>query len=435
MEKFIKLAEQMGADEAEFFHQHSKIYEYLTLNDALHQKEFDVDDGYGVRVLKDGRVGFSFFSDEKNAGEAARLALRMSKFSERCDIEFPRRQRYARALSFDKKIERFDERDAKETLDAMLSKIEENAKPTECMLAHGTALVEIANSSGLRASDSHTLFSVYAQARAGNNIGHDSGASSFLAGVNVEKIGQHAGELARKMVGARLTKTRKTAVVFELCALQEMLFMMLAPAVNGERGRRGISFFCGKKGARVASESLTVCDDPLLPHGLGTRAFDGEGSASRKKFLIIKGVFSEFLYDLRTLALMRKNGAGNSKGCSPGNAARGGYTSLPRISPSNLVIGRGAIGDLVADCDEGLLVHSFMGEHTSNELTGDFSVQANIAFEVKNGEERGPVKAALISGNFFELIKNIAGIEKKQQSTGILISPRIAFSDVQVIGG
>jgi predicted branched-subunit amino acid permease len=49
------------------------------------------------------------------------------------------------------------------------------------------------------------------------------------------------------------------------------------------------SFLEGKLGERVGSERLDLADDPLVPRGLGSRLFDGEGLAARRLTLFERG--------------------------------------------------------------------------------------------------------------------------------------------------
>ena len=44
----------------------------------------------------------------------------------------------------------------------------------------------------------------------------------------------------------------------------------------------------------------------------------------------------------------------------------------------------------------------FLGAHTANPISGDFSVEAMNAFKIENGEIKHPVKKAMLSGNIFK---------------------------------
>jgi PmbA protein len=53
------------------------------------------------------------------------------------------------------------------------------------------------------------------------------------------------------------------------------------------------------------------------------------------------------------------------------------------------------------------------GAHTANSETGEYSVLANPAILYENGEAKGWVRGAMISGNFYEELKSsIIGLSK-----------------------
>jgi PmbA protein len=72
---------------------------------------------------------------------------------------------------------------------------------------------------------------------------------------------------------------------------------------------------------------------------------------------------------------------------------------------------------------------SMHGSHTSNPTTGDFGMEVNIAFI--NGK---PVRGFIMSGNIFDLLNNVIGLEKKQTRYANILAPKIAFSEVDLIG-
>ena len=118
---------------------------------------------------------------------------------------------------------------------------------------------------------------------------------------------------------------------------------------------------------------------------------------------------------------------------STANAVRGGYTSVPSISFSNLKL---EFDDLntVSDINNGVIVDSVMGAHTANPITGDFSVEARNAFEIRNGEITTPIKKAMLSGNIFKIMEEAAAASKQTRQLGSCIIPPIYVKSLRVIG-
>ena len=86
---------------------------------------------------------------------------------------------------------------------------------------------------------------------------------------------------------------------------------------------RKSSYLVGREGTRVASDLVTIVDDPLLRRAPGSRPFDGEGLASRKNVVVEKGI-------LRTYPLRLRTRRGSSSRESTASASRGGGAGVGR---------------------------------------------------------------------------------------------------------
>jgi len=426
MERILKIAERLGADSCEIFYSSSRSHSFSTVGDVIKTKEFDSDSGFGVRILKDDRIGFSYFTDLKKAEEAVKTAVSISKFSSEikgfefsCDKNFPNVEG-----TYDKKIGDLSADDAKNFIYALASGVKYHAEPIESDLDFGVSNIRILNSCGLDVSDKCTKISCSVQAGYENSSAHETGSSCSLD-LDFRAIGERAGLLAKQMYKPKKIKNQKTNVIFHQAALYDLFSTMLDPAVNGSKTRRGLSFFCGKENTQVAGDFLNVYDDPLYPRAIGSFGFDAEGSKAFKKPLIENGILKNFLYDIKNAAIA------NTK--TTGNCGRGDYSSPVFVSPSNMVVGSGNVNDLIRECKSGIYFYSALGWHTANSLAGDFSVSVDVGFEIEDGEITEGI-SGVIAGNFFEMLNKISGIEKKQEAFLDLISPKIGFYDMNAVG-
>lgn len=426
VEKVVSLALELGADEAEVFHSSGQSFLLTSVKERIHSKQFNEESGFGVRVLKKRGIGFSFFSREQDAERAIKNALDLSDYSEKTDFHFPEKQTIAKAKCFDKKISELNEEDGKKLLLELLGGVKKKARPTECFVSFGGGEVEIVNSSGLSAAEKYSELSLSAEAEFKGKTGHESQGSSFLD-LDVEKIGETAGERARDAGKASKITAGKYAVVFDVRAVYSFIFELLLPSFNGNIVRRGSSFLRGKLGKRIACEEFSLADDPFAC-AVNACSFDGEGIASEKKELVEQGVLKNFLFDLKTISLAK--GLERELNPSPGNCARENFDDAPGIGHSNLIVGSGSVSDLVRECKKGVYITSFFGTHTANKITGDFTVSLDCGYEIEKGELCKPIMGAMLSGNVFNLLERISGIEKKQEKHFELISPRIAFEKI-----
>ncbi len=427
MRNFVLLAEKLGADESEVCRLSGSSFSVSKEGADVETKEFSASEGYAIRVLKDRRVGFSYFAKGGDAEGGIKRALALSKFSHESGFHFPSSFDYREVETFDKRVESLSEEEGVRMLKQGTESVKKPAEAAKAGLDYGSSRMEIENSAGLSISRRSTYISCFFHCTHGKSSGSSFRDSRFLD-FEPSGIGKEASERAIEAAEAKPLKTGPMAAVFEAEALSSLFYSLLLPSFHGERAHRKVSVLHDKLGGKISSEELTLTDDPLF-RGPGSSSFDGEGSPCKPKNLIRNGVVSNFLFDLKTAALAR-----DSLSPSSGNCRRSSYGSEPGIGSSNLVVENGNEKDALEICGKGILVCSVFGEHTANDLTGEFSVSVDRGFEIRGGKKGKPVRGNVISGNVFELVKGITAIEKKQERVGSFVSPRIAFEGIQLVG-
>ncbi len=209
-----------------------------------------------------------------------------------------------------------------------------------------------------------------------------------------EEIGTCAGERAVARLGARRPRTGAYPVLFDERVAGSLIGHLLG-AANGLAVARGASWLADALDKPVLPEGLSLIEDPYRPRVSGSRPFDGEGLATRRRIIVDAGRLTGWTLDL---ASARKLGMEPT-----GNAVRG-ISSPP--SPGNwniaLTQGQRTRGDLIRDMGTGLVVTSLIGA-TINPNTGDYSRGAS-GFWVENGEITGPVNECTIAGNLREML-------------------------------
>ena len=148
-----------------------------------------------------------------------------------------------------------------------------------------------------------------------------------------EEVGRKAAQRAIAKIGARKVGTTSVPVVWEATVAHDLL-RILSNAASGEALYRRSTFLADLEGQQVASNLLSLVDDPLLDGRLGSRPFDGEGVTSRTLPLFEAGVFRNFLFDAYNARRVGRRTTG---------AAQRGVTSSPVPGSSNLVMAPGAV--------------------------------------------------------------------------------------------
>jgi PmbA protein len=290
----------------------------------------------------------------------------------------------------------------------------------------------IANSNGVAAFDRGTIMECSLAAVAKEKSRVTPVCFEFNAerayAVDPEWVGKEAARLAVSALKTKPIKTETTKLILTPFALQGLLYYTLINAVKADNVQRNQSPFKGRVGEKVASEHVTIYDDGLFPGGLRTWAFDGEGGPQQKTPLIEKGVLRGFLYD---------NYAAKKEGLeSTGNASRAGYLSTPTIEATNFHItpGNKTPDELIREVDDGLLIYYLQGAHSSNPVSGEFSVVATPAWKIKKGEIAHATRGVMLAGNIFEAFKNVSIVANNERKMGQLIAPWILVENVRVIG-
>ena len=202
--------------------------------------------------------------------------------------------------------------------------------------------------------------------------------------------------------------------------------MPLMAAFNGKTVLEGASPLGNELGQRVFDAKLSLWDDPLVAYRPGRRPCDDEGTPSQRTPLVKNGVVASFLYDLKTAAQAGVRSTGN------GSRSRGG---LPQPSPNAFTVapGKATFDEMVRDIKEGLVIEQLMGAGQGNVLGGDFSGNVLLGFKVENGNIAGRVKDTMVSGNVYDLLKDIAAVGSEPRWVGgFLHTPHLYFHSLSV---
>ena len=239
---------------------------------------------------------------------------------------------------------------------------------------------------------SSVSMSLFAVVRDGEEVGSyfEYDVARRLDDFEPADIGRQATQQALKFVGARHVKTGPMPVVLGPLSASGLVMSPVGGA-NAESVQRGRSFMVDKCGEQIASELITIVEDPFVPAGLSSGGWDGEGVPRRKRVLVDKGVLTTYLHNSYTA-----NKAGVE---DTAHAARSGYSAAVGIGPSNLLVepGQKPEAEIIGEIDEGLYINA--AGLQPDAVTGDISASVDFGFKIENGELAYPVKNAMIGGH------------------------------------
>ncbi|MEE9570006.1 MAG: TldD/PmbA family protein, partial [Candidatus Binatia bacterium] len=313
LEEAIKLLSNK-VDEAE-------IYYSTASSNTIQLKKGEIDlykdsaySGYGVRIIQDKHMGFSFGNklDEKLID----TALSVAKVSEEDPhLSLPSISNNYRDVDvYDSGLAELDSEDASAlALDLIKPCDEIGVMASSAAFSWETSRVEIMNSHGIHDSEKETACFAYVSAVA-NNGEASSGSyfdSSIRLDLDMDKIGRKAADLAKSSLGAKGIGNLKTNVILRPNAVADLVGYTLIPAFTADNVQRNRSPLAGRLGEKLFGE-IDIIDDGLLKDGLGSSRFDGEGVASQKTVLVDNGVLKGFLFDTYTGVKGGEESTGNA---------------------------------------------------------------------------------------------------------------------------
>jgi PmbA protein len=188
---------------------------------------------------------------------------------------------------------------------------------------------------------------------------------------------------------------------------------------------RKSSYLVGREGTRIASDLITVVDDPLIPRAPGSRPFDGEGLPARRNVVVEKGILQTYLCDSYS---GRKLGHALT-----GSASRGGGGGVG-ASTSNFILlpTTTKAADILASTPRGLYVTEMMG-FGFNAVTGDFSRGAS-GFWIEDGKLSHPVSEVTISLNVDQLWQHIDAVGDDLDLRSSTAAPTLRVSGMTIAG-
>ena len=226
-------------------------------------------------------------------------------------------------------------------------------------------------------------------------------------------LGEEAARRALRKINQNKIESRQYHMIVENRVGRTLLGMFQRP-MSARALQQKSSFLEGMLDKKIASEKLTVIDDPFLEKGLGSRIYDNEGIAARKRVMIEKGILKNYYID---------NYYGKKLGMEPTSG-----------SPSNIAFeyGSRSCEEMIKDLDHGIFITAFLGGN-SNPTTGDFSFGI-VGLLIEKGEILQPVNEMNISGNAKEFWNKLIEVGNDPDTFSSQRLPSMQFENVQFSG-
>ncbi len=441
LDAVLERAQARGAADVEVFGERSTSHRIKVYRQEVEQLTAAQRRGVGVRVFSGGAVGHAYTSDlsEGALDDVVQRAVDNAAVSDPDEyMVLPQPQgEPADVDPYDPRLaEATDEQRIEVALEVEATALaaDPRVKTVEdTMYVDGDGEVFIASTSGVRGSfragQCYAFAYVLAEQEGQVETGYSYSVGRAVQDLDPSFVGTEAAGRATRLLGAEKCPSMKAPVILDPF-VSAAFFGVLSSALTADAVQKNRSLFAGREGQQVADELLELVDDGTLPDGLDSAPFDGEGVPSGRTPLITGGVLQGFLYDTYTA---RKAGR-----ASTGNGMRGGYSSLPGVRPSNLVVTGPAtpLDDIVAGMEKAVLVTDAVGIHSgANPISGEFSVGISGVL-IERGRYTTPVHEITLAGDIVGMLTSIRalGDDARWVPGGSIFTPSVVI-DGMAIGG
>lgn len=402
------LALEKGCESAEVYATSSDGFSVNVLNAEITKYAVERSKGLNLRVLYAGKSGYAYTEVYEDPESLVAHAIDNAKAIENTDenpmqgaceypeihvkpnpfVDLPEEEKINLALAIERDTLAYDPR---------VNRME------YCDVDTGVAETHICNTLGLNANRTQR----YSYAILGPILkdGEEEHMSfSFKFGPEItdcRDVIQESVENALMQFGASTVDSGEYRILLRNDVAGDLL-SAFSSMFYAERVQKGLSLLTGKLNETIASDSITILDDPFEADN--PRAFDAEGVPSVLTTVVEKGVLKSYLYNLKSA---KKDGV-----ASTSNAGRAGAAGAVNTAASNFYIQKGEkdFSAMKAALGSGLLITELSGLHAGlNPISGDFSLIAKGQL-IENGEVVRSVDQITVAGNFLTMMQSIEAV-------------------------
>lgn len=412
-EKVVRKLCSAGGEFADLFFEEKTGATVVFENGKVDRIRQGIDRGIGLRIIKGNRTLYAF-STEVTSKEALRLTetLVQAAGSAGASSDLVVRSENVRPVSSIEIDPVSEDLDRKIALlveaDEAARSYGDEIKQVRVVFADEHRRVVQVNSTGSRLELERKGLVFMAHVTAGRGDLLQTGYEPAGGQVGMELfrdlppslIASRAASRALMMLGAREAPSGRMPVVLHSDAGGTMIHEAVGHGLEADFIGEKMSVYANSLGTRVASEVVSVADDPTLAGRRGSYPYDDEGTLSQRTILIEDGVLKGFLYD-RLSALKQA-------ARSTGNGRRESYRHkpVPRMSNTMILPAGADPDDVLSSTPRGLLVKK-MGGGQVNPVNGDFVFEVAEGYLIENGREGEPVRGATLVGNGPQVLRNI----------------------------
>ncbi len=239
--------------------------------------------------------------------------------------------------------------------------------------------------------------------------GHAVSCATSLSRLGAAETGAKAGRFAKMAKDPVQGEEGRFDLVIEPLFLGGIMHPTV-DMLSAMRVEINTSTFAKKIGKRVASDQVTLVDDPTVD-STSRRSFDHEGVPTRRNVLIKDGMLKTYLHSSSTAKRFRTKTTANA---GPMIATLFSLAMQPVAFHPVVASGDWKEDELVEETEHGLYLNNTWYTRFQNYAEGDFSsIPRDALLRIENGEVVGAVKNIRVSDNLLSFWKGVDAISRR----------------------
>lgn len=412
--KLLSVALAEGGDYADLFFQY-RASGSLALEDGIVKSASrGVTMGLGVRVQKGEATGYAYTEQllPETMAEAAKTASRIASGGETLTVPTPSIRDLPRRYALERgslDASGAQKRDLLRRADKAARAYDPKIQRVQASFAEEISEILVANSEGAFVRDRQPMlrFNVYAIAEDGTKrqAGSSGGGgrmdlSYFMtAGKKPEDHGREAARIAIDMLDAVEAPAGELPVVLAPGDSGILLHEAVGHGLEADFNRKKTSNYTDQVGNLVASELVTVIDDPAIPGSRGSINVDDEGNAAESVTLIEGGKLRGYMQDRQSakhFGTISGNGRRESFRCAP----------MPRMTNTIMLGGPHEPEEIISTVKKGVFAKRFSGGQVDIS-NGDFVFSLTESYLIEDGKLTAPLKGVNLIGNGPDVLRKV----------------------------
>ena len=391
-----------------------RLEEFKNTNISINTEDIRVntlnEKGGNVRVLVDGRWGFSSFNDLSLIDDFSKRAIKQAKLSGMGKttlapvssvVDFVKAKASVDAGGISKK-------DKVELLksynEIVLNYNKKKIKSSELGYRENFKKKYFANSEGTYIEEEQpVLYINIMPVAAKEGISQltrvsEGSCGDFSICYNLEEKIEKACSTAIKHLDAKKIKSGTYTVICDPDFGGTFVHEAFGHNCEGDHCTSKTAQEELRLGRKLAAEILSVYDTGLKENHIGFMKYDDEGVRTEKTYLIKEGILTGRLHSRETAAILGELPTGSAR------AINYKYPPICRMRITCIENGKSTFSHMVKSTELGVYVSGSIQGKRSGDI---YAISPYYSYMIRDGEIAEPVRGVQISGNIFENLKNI----------------------------